>query len=113
MSGMKWYGVQAVLKAEAAIKMGLGKSAEDLLRKSRDVAPKEFGTLRASGFTSVEGNRAAVSYDTPYALRLHEGSEGWNWTMSGTGPKYLEKPALEHGNDHARIVAAELRRALK
>lgn len=29
-------------------------------------------------------------FDTPYAAKLHEGMIGWNWTLPGSGPKFLE-----------------------
>jgi len=48
-----------------------------------------------------------VGFDVPYAARLHEAPNNWNWTLDGSGPKFLEakmatnpdkyiKPAAEH-----------------
>lgn len=48
-----------------------------------------------------------VGFDTPYAARLHEAPNNWNWTLDGSGPKFLEakiagnpdkyiKPAADH-----------------
>lgn len=35
---------------------------------------------------------AEISYNTPYAVRVHEDMTPKNWTTPGTGPKYLENP---------------------
>ena len=40
-----------------------------------------------------EGNKiigVQVGFDVPYAARLHEAPNNWNWTLDGSGPKYLE-----------------------
>lgn len=49
---------------------GLKLAVEHLLQASRALVPHEEGTLERSGVASVDegGLRAAVSYDTPYAL---------------------------------------------
>ena len=33
---------------------------------------------------------AIFGFNTPYAAALHEAPDNWNWTLTGSGPKYLE-----------------------
>lgn len=37
---------------------------------------------------------AIFGFDTPYAAKMHEGMVGWNWTLPGSGPKFLEAKLL-------------------
>lgn len=76
---------------------GLTLASEHLLQVSRPRAPLEEGTLERSGVASVDEStlRAAVSYNTPYAVRQHE-----DLTLKhddGRTAKYLEGPThTEH-----------------
>jgi hypothetical protein len=47
-----------------------------------------------------------VGFNTPYAARLHEwtGSVG-NWTLAGSGPKYLETKLVLNKEKYIRITA--------
>ncbi len=77
---------------------GENLAAEALLALAIPVTPKRDGVLRASGqavhATDVEEG-AAVTFDTPYAARLHEHPE-YKFNEPGTGGKYLENPAMEN-----------------
>jgi len=106
--------VGAIRQAEraGAIK-GLQKAAEHLLEVSRELVPIEEGTLERSGVASVDEAelRAAVSYDTPYAVRQHE-----DLTLKhdeGRQAKYLEEPMNTERSTMLDIVAAEIRRSLR
>lgn len=101
---------QAARKAAAR---GLAKGAEHILTESRKEAPIQEGTLERSGAVSVdEANlRAAVSYDSPYAVRQHE---ELTWRHDpGRKAKYLEDPMNAEGPTALEIVAAEVRMALR
>ena len=70
------------------------------------------GTLERSGVASVDAGalRAAVSYDTPYAVYQHEGLDFAH--PNGRRSKYLEGPL---NSEHAKcegIIAAEIRKSL-
>lgn len=102
----------------AAAERGLRKAAEHLLGVSRQLVPIEEGTLERSGDPSVrpgalsqDGLRAAVSYDTVYAVRQHE-ELTWRHD-AGRQAKYLEQPANTERPVMAEILAAEIRRALR
>lgn len=91
---------------------GLELAAEHVLQVSRGQVPIEEGTLERSGVASVdEANlRAAVSYDTVYAVRQHE-----DMTLkhdAGRKAKYLEDALNGQRAEIARIVADEVRRGL-
>lgn len=83
---------------------GLALAGEHVLGVARDHTPKEEGTLRRSGFVSIDEHnlRAAVSFDTPYAVVQHE-----DMTLRHTegGPKYLEN-ALNSERDRVKDIVA-------
>jgi hypothetical protein len=112
----------------ATLKMGLGKikaaerksaikglhlAAEHLLQASRALVPHEEGTLERSGVASVdEGElRAAVSYDTPYAIPQHERLDYRH--DDGRQAKYLEEPLHTEAGVMGEIVQAQIRRSLR
>ena len=103
-----------VLAAErAGAVRGLKVATEHLLQVSRELVPHEEGTLERSGTPSVdEANlRAAVSYDTPYAVRQHE---ELTWKHDeGRQAKYLEEPMNTEAATVGELVAAEIRRSLR
>jgi hypothetical protein len=90
-----------------AASRGLALAAEHILTESRRVVPIEEGTLERSGATSVDGNRAAISYDTPYAVRQHE--ELAYRHDAGRQAKYLEEPMLAERDTALGIVAEQIR----
>ncbi|NUQ88959.1 MAG: hypothetical protein HOQ43_10905 [Glycomyces artemisiae] len=107
---IRWNGPAITAAAEAAASRGLKKGAELVLQRSNVRVPIQEGTLERSGVASVDGLRAAVSYDTPYAKRQHE-----DMTLrhdSGRSAKFLEKALTESGQDVLDLIAAEIRREL-
>jgi len=87
---------------------GLQIEAEKIMTESKTkFVPVDTGNLRSTGFVNnakiVSGGVVEVSMgyggtSAPYALFVHEGPANLNWNISGTGPKYLEKPAKNHEN---------------
>lgn len=71
---------------------GLQLTAEHILAEATDLVPIEEGTLQRSGTVSIDamGTTAAVSYDTPYAVRQHEEID-WRHDP-GRRAKFLEAP---------------------
>lgn len=76
MSSMtvKWNAKPALAKAEQETARVLGNAVEFILARASESVPLEEGTLARSGSTDVDAKagEASVSYDTPYAIRLHE-----------------------------------------
>jgi hypothetical protein len=91
---------------------GLTLAAEHILQVSRQRVPLDDGVLERSGLASVDasGLRAAVSYDTEYALYQHE-TQGLRH-LAGREWKYLENPAREEPEVVERLIAAAIERAL-
>lgn len=92
----------------AARRAGL-LGGELVLQRSRDIVPIEEGTLERSGQVTQDGDRVAVSYDTPYAVRQHEDLSLQH--DSGRSAKYLELAVAESRRDIERIAQTQLRRA--
>lgn len=61
-------------QVRAAAMSGVKDAAETLLTEANQTAPHSKGPLRLSGTVSTDEQKiaAAVSYDTPYAVRQHE-----------------------------------------
>lgn len=82
--GVSIFGVETALRAMhwkatrdgVNIAIALDKCAHILLEKSRELVPVETGALRVSGRVVSSGAgfaaRSYVSYDTPYAVYVHE-----------------------------------------
>ena len=89
---------------------GLLAAAEHILKvANRDVPVGVTGDLGRSGKASVDeaSLRAAVSYDTEYAVTQHE---SMNLTHdAGRGPKWLENAFNSERGDVAKIIAKEIR----
>jgi hypothetical protein len=89
---------------------GMSLAAEHVLGVAKQQVPIEEHILEESGFTSVDGThhiRAAVSFDTPYAVRQHE-----DMTLKhdeGRNAKYLENAFNSEQDAVKQIIAAELR----
>ncbi|MFK0108517.1 hypothetical protein [Streptomyces sp. NPDC091217] len=110
---LTWNGAAALRGTRAGAVRGLRLAAEHVLERARARVPIEEGTLERSGVASVdeEALTAAVSFDTPYAIRQHE---NLNYRHdSGRSAKYLEGPLTEQADTVAAIIAAQVRRSLR
>ena len=110
---IRWNGEAALEAIRQGALRGVRLGAEHVLEVSRRRVPIEEATLERSGVVSVdEGNlTAAVSYDTPYAVRQHE---ELNYRHdAGRTAKYLEGPLQEENGTVTAIIAAQVRRALR
>ncbi len=113
VSHLDWNGdIVDARRKEGAIK-GLKLAAEHVLTETNKVVPLEEDTLMRSGTPSVDSTSmtAAVSYDTPYAVRQHE--ELTYRHAPGRKAKYLEETMAEQDENWRAIVAAAIRRALE
>lgn len=110
---LTWNGAAALAGTRQGAARGLRLAAEHVLTESRRIVPIEEGTLERSGVATVdEGDlTAAVSYDTPYAVRQHEELDYRH--DAGRSAKYLERPLTEEAGTVRDIIAAQVRRALR
>lgn len=73
----------------------LNNSANAVKRDSVDIAPIDTGLLRKTAKNTKTGKlERTISYDTPYAVRMHEHPE-YNFQEPGQG-KYLEQPVMQY-----------------
>lgn len=109
---MKWDGPRIQAAQRDAAVRGLALGAEHILGEARKQVPHEEGTLERSGVASVDEGRleAAVSFDTPYAVRQHEDMTAQH--DDGRKAKYLEDPFNDEADTVRDIIAAQLRRGL-
>lgn len=107
---VEWNGDQVADEIKRAAAHGLGKWAELVLTESNARVPLDEGMLERSGVASVDGDalEAAISYDTPYAVRQHEDMDFRH--APGREAKYLEKALNETRDTGPELVAAEIRR---
>lgn len=101
--------------AELAARIIAGENvgAEFLLAEAVDRSPWDEGTLAGSGAVEpatdpVDG--AAVSFDTPYAARLHEHPE-YNFSTDSNPNaqgKWLENAAMGNKDEIGAIIAKKV-----
>ncbi|MFE5681737.1 minor capsid protein [Streptomyces sp. NPDC056512] len=110
---LQFTGAAVEHEIRAAAARGLYLAAEHVLARSTEVVPLDEGPLQHSGTASVDAGSlsAAVSYDTPYAVRQHEELDYRH--APGRQAKYLEGPLNGARGEVAQIIAAQVRRALR
>lgn len=109
---LKWYGDDAERKVFEAAGDGLFEAAEFLLEEANRTVPLEEGPLQNSGVASVDRTAlmAAVSYNTPYAVRQHEELDYRH--DEGRRAKWLELSLNEERERLQEHIAKRMREAL-
>lgn len=110
---LDFHGPQVQREMRAGAARGLLLGAEFVLAQATEVVPLDEGPLQDSGEASVDASslQAAVSYNTPYAVRQHEELDYRH--APGRTAKYLEGPLNASRDDVLRIIAAQMRRSLR
>ena len=84
---------------EKAAMKGLRKLGEVILKEAQDLCPVDYGKLRESGTVraSRKNKTVEISFNTPYALTMHEGINFNSSTIKNphAQAKYLEQPFNE------------------
>ncbi len=95
-----------------AAERAIADASEHLLEEANRTAPIEEGTLIRSGKTTVDKGRlaAAVSYDTPYAVRQHEDTRLRH--DDGRRAKWLQRTLQERSTAMLGFIGDTIRRAL-
>ena len=97
-----------VKKLEGKAKEVLRDQGNQLLRESRNEVPLDTSTLLKSSKSEFVGEfEREVSYNTPYALRVHEHPE-YNF-QRGRKAKYLEDPHKRLSATFAKDLAEALK----
>ncbi len=112
MADLDWNGDEVEARITAGSVAGLTLAAEHLLQVSRTEVPIDEATLERSGVASVDEDDlvAAVSYDTPYAVRQHEEMDYRH--SGGRKAKYLEDPFHDEADTMLALIAAAVRREI-
>ena len=111
---MDWHGGEVTKKYREAAAETLQEMAEGVLTEANKTVPHDEGDLEGSGTPSVDVRElvAAVSYDTPYATKLHE-SEPGEYSFRGNGRrKWLEQTINEMSGQLEKFAADEMRKRL-
>jgi hypothetical protein len=109
---VKWYGDKVSRNARQGAARGLFLGAEHVLEQAIRVVPIEEHTLEGSGIPSIdEGQlRAAVSFDTPYAVRQHEEMDYRH--DPGRTAKYLETPLHRERSVVLKLIREAIKKEL-
>lgn len=95
-----------------ARRRGLRAAAEFVLTEANKHTPHDDGTLERSGRADVnsEGTQAAVSYDTPYAVKQHE-DMSLRHPGKGQG-KWLENTLSREADTVREIIGTAIKGAV-
>ncbi|MFP4647284.1 MAG: hypothetical protein ACLFN4_06660 [Candidatus Acetothermia bacterium] len=142
MSPLNWKGDEAIKATREAAAKAHWEFAEALLTNTIQRTPKDEGTLRNSGTVTQadlpsaqevfkraesgeEMNNAFaidengdlvffVSFNTPYAIKLHEAEPGeYNFREPGAEVKFLEKTGREMSNKMEKYTGERIRELLR
>lgn len=106
-----WMGPEVINVTREAARKALWLAGEDILELSNAIVPLDEGTLQASGeVTATDGLAVIISYDTPYAVRLHE-HPGYKF-QGGREGKWLEKTVNKNSTKVLNRLADELKQKL-
>lgn len=110
---MRWHGQDVTNRVHRAAARSLRSAAEHLLEQSNRTVPIQEGTLMRSGTVTVDEQRleAAVSYDTPYAIRQHEDLTLRH--LNGRRAKWLELTLQERQMAIRDFIVNGIRSALR
>jgi len=89
----------------------VGEAGDELLRLSALEVPHDTGHLQGTGKVSKKKLEAAISYNTPYAVRLHEHPEFK--FQKGRKAKYLESPLKNNVGVFKSIISERIKQGLK
>lgn len=108
-----WGGKQLEAKQRNAAANALTRAAEFVLEEANRTVPFDEGTLKNTGQADVDraNLEASVSYDTPYAVRLHEHPE-YNF-QGGRRGKWLELTLQEQQDALNRFLIEEMQKVFR
>lgn len=108
MADLTWNGDQIARRLEQSATSAARRGAHLLRDEAVQRTPIETGTLRNSAKVTAADGEAAVSFNTPYAVKQHE---DLSLAHPGGGQaKYLETAAADNKQRIAEAIAAHLRR---
>ena len=107
MPKVEWHGARLIAAAQQAALETARMTAEIVKGKAVNLAPLNMdtpaGTLRNSATVTEIDKGAEISFNTPYAVVMHE-SMSYTPSHAGTGPNYLRQPMLDEEEAYYRAV---------
>lgn len=95
------------------IKQGLEEFNTIVAKESSGEAPLDEGTLRSSLLVTITDNETTISYNTNYALYMHEGISWQSGNklnyQRGKKAKYLEDPFRRHQNELPNMLKKHIK----
>lgn len=85
---------------------GLYEWGNTVAKKSSAQCPHDTGELRRTLFVNVEKDTVDISYNSDYAVYVHEMDLNF---QRGKKNKYLEDPFKENSSDLERILAKNIK----
>lgn len=97
-----------------ALRRGMVKAGDFLLKESKKIVPVDTGKLRRSGFNRLTEDKRKtvvfqVGYSRRYAVYVHERLDLSH--KPGKSAKFLEKPARQHRKTLIKIIEDEVKKA--
>lgn len=96
------------LRKSEALDRGLLKAGLQLQADAQKLVPIDTGRLKASAKTQVENSEVTVSFNTPYALVVHERLDVYHPVGQA---KYLEEPARKNRKKYMNTIKREIKAA--
>ena len=108
MPKVEWHGDRLIAAAQQAALETARMTAETVKGEAVNLAPLNMdiprGALRNSATVTELEKGAEISFNTPYAVVMHE-SENYTPSHAGTGPGYLRQPLLDEEKAYHQAVA--------
>ena len=111
ISDFNMRSAQIIPAMTQAVSKAVGEAGDELLRLSALEVPHDTGELQNSGKVDKGDLEASVSYNTPYAVRMHEHPE--YKFQKGRKGKYLEDPLKNNISKFRNIINNEIKESLK
>ena len=110
MAKFKWFGKSVSKNTRKKAIKANQRVGEALLTEANKTVPHDEGTLEQSGDVTTDEKSITtyISYDTPYAVKLHESPE-YNFRGSGRG-KWLEHTIKEMSDKIEKWTAKEMKK---
>lgn len=105
-----WHGDELLAHLGHVLQEGATAGAGALQDATERIIPTQSAELRESGRVTADGDRAALSYNTPYAVIEHQSSYPHH---PAPGKRhFLAKPMLENGAEVLAAMGAAIHREL-
>lgn len=107
---LDWQGDEVLARVAEAKSQALQRAGELVLRESNAISPTESGELDDTGHVVVDGDEAAVAYESEKARKQHEMT--YYRHPRGDQPKFLERTISNQSERILNQIAATMRAAL-